>query len=348
MRVGCRLVNNMIYNNKNRIEWVDIAKGIGILLVIFCHLTNLEKQQLSNIFVFSFHMPLFFFLSGFVFSNKRNFKSFFIRKLKSIYIPYAFFLSIDFLLGYIRNSNINVKDFCFSFLMHLIGYDFNSNRYFFNVVLWFLIVLFFAEIIFYFISKLHSPIIFIISICCMVLINFIRIELPFAISRVIAAVIFISLGYLARKIYKNLRENIIFNNKLLYILISCLSLVLLLLSNIFFRNIVSMSSMTYGNIFLFIGNAILGIIAICFISMLFQKIMLVAYLGRNSLIILCTHYYFCRLFIPYIFKLFNINNLLYNLGTELLLTICVTMISIPIIMFCNKFLYFIFGKNRNN
>ncbi len=45
-----------------RIEWIDTAKGIGILLVIIGHIVPFD----SNIsrFIFSFHMPLFSSFQG--------------------------------------------------------------------------------------------------------------------------------------------------------------------------------------------------------------------------------------------------------------------------------------------
>lgn len=48
----------------NRIIEIDIAKGIGILFVILGH-TTLWETPIHN-FIYSFHMPLFFFLSGLV------------------------------------------------------------------------------------------------------------------------------------------------------------------------------------------------------------------------------------------------------------------------------------------
>lgn len=57
-----------------RIDWVDIAKGIGVLFVVFGHAVQgvVDSQGLAypNViwltknFIYSFHMPLFFFLSG--------------------------------------------------------------------------------------------------------------------------------------------------------------------------------------------------------------------------------------------------------------------------------------------
>lgn len=47
--------------SSKRIEWVDIAKGIAIILMVVGH----EIGGNARIFIFSFHMPLFFILSGF-------------------------------------------------------------------------------------------------------------------------------------------------------------------------------------------------------------------------------------------------------------------------------------------
>ena len=48
-----------------RIGWIDTAKGIGLLCVILGHLSI----PLVDAWVYFFHMPLFFFLSGVVFSG---------------------------------------------------------------------------------------------------------------------------------------------------------------------------------------------------------------------------------------------------------------------------------------
>lgn len=46
-----------------RVEWVDVAKGIGIILVVLGH--NQSPDYIIK-FIYSFHMPLFFFLSGYL------------------------------------------------------------------------------------------------------------------------------------------------------------------------------------------------------------------------------------------------------------------------------------------
>ena len=58
--------------NEKRLDWLDVAKGYGILFVIYAHT---DYGFIGNL-LYTFHVPLFFFLSGFVFSNKYDFKTF--------------------------------------------------------------------------------------------------------------------------------------------------------------------------------------------------------------------------------------------------------------------------------
>lgn len=51
---------------KNRIDWIDVAKGIAILLVIIGH--TLKMGAFLRNIIFSFHMPLFFILSGYTYT----------------------------------------------------------------------------------------------------------------------------------------------------------------------------------------------------------------------------------------------------------------------------------------
>jgi acyltransferase len=48
-----------------RFPWIDALKGFGIALVVFAHYSLPEAL---DTYIFSFHMPLFFFISGFLFN----------------------------------------------------------------------------------------------------------------------------------------------------------------------------------------------------------------------------------------------------------------------------------------
>ncbi|MDR0559648.1 MAG: acyltransferase family protein [Prevotellaceae bacterium] len=88
---------------QTRYQWIDIAKGIGIILVVYGHAmrglikASIIDNQLFNYidtFIYSFHMPLFFLLSGIFFekSIKKNMPGKFLTvKCKTILYPYVIY-----------------------------------------------------------------------------------------------------------------------------------------------------------------------------------------------------------------------------------------------------------------
>lgn len=93
---------------------LDIAKGIGILLMVIGH-TGCPGWLHDGIY--SFHMPLFFILSGLCLSDKRidgSIKAFVKNRIQRLYIPFIkygfFFYGIDTLLSIISNGGGNVMD----------------------------------------------------------------------------------------------------------------------------------------------------------------------------------------------------------------------------------------------
>ena len=85
-----------------RIEYIDIARGIGILLVVMGHNDFAVVSPFMYKVIYSFHMPLFFFLSGYFFNIGIGFWNFFKKRFHSIMKPYFFtifliyFFSISF------------------------------------------------------------------------------------------------------------------------------------------------------------------------------------------------------------------------------------------------------------
>ena len=83
---------------KDRIVWIDIAKGILICLVFLGHITQYQSM-LSDV-IFSFHMPAFFILSGYTFyyDDELPFRSFVLKNVKGTLVPYFFFCIIGALI----------------------------------------------------------------------------------------------------------------------------------------------------------------------------------------------------------------------------------------------------------
>ena len=75
---------------RERSHYLDILKGIGIVFVVFGHVTHIGWLRT---YIWGFHMPLFFFVSGVLFERERygNFISFVKRRFKSLVIPYFLF-----------------------------------------------------------------------------------------------------------------------------------------------------------------------------------------------------------------------------------------------------------------
>jgi fucose 4-O-acetylase-like acetyltransferase len=81
---------------KYRLDWLDAAKGLGILLVTLGH-TDIPSQLKT--YIYTFHMPLFFFLSGYLFTLKKfpNLKVFLSKRTKSLVLPYLCFSLVAYI-----------------------------------------------------------------------------------------------------------------------------------------------------------------------------------------------------------------------------------------------------------
>jgi len=83
-----------------RIEYIDIARGIGILLVVLGHNENLEKISFfTHQLIYSFHIPLFFFLSGYLLNVSVPFFEFFKKRFHSLLKPYFFTIFIFYFIS---------------------------------------------------------------------------------------------------------------------------------------------------------------------------------------------------------------------------------------------------------
>ena len=79
-----------------RLDYIDIAKGIGMILVYIGHCKIQGSSPLFQ-WIYSFHMPLFFYLSGLLFKRKK-FRVVIANKVFSLIIPYVLFSIINYFL----------------------------------------------------------------------------------------------------------------------------------------------------------------------------------------------------------------------------------------------------------
>lgn len=283
----------------SRLSYIDIAKGIGIFLVIWGHII-LSGPGYN--FIYAFHMPLFFFLSGFVFSKNKykNIKEFFVKKLKTLILPYMVLSILTYLYWALIETRFTgstnlVKPFWQIFISQ------GSGGYMLhNIPMWFVLCLFLLEIIYYFISKLknnkiRNTVILLLGItgCFMTLENnfFDFRKLFWSLEIAFVALPFYAIGSeLSNRFGKEkIKEIIESKNKILTIFISViLFIVLLITSNL--NPDVSMGTDYLGNFGLFYINAFWGISLTLIISILIKKSKLFEFLGKRSFFIMATHF----------------------------------------------------------
>ena len=130
--------------SSNRIAYIDIAKGIGILLVVMAHNDLSLVSPYLHRFIYAFHMPLFFFLSGYFFNSEVPFVKFFSKRFNSILKPYFFTIFLIYATS-LSFTNMSFK----TALGRIIKSMYATALYIDWVQLWFLPSLFITSLFAY-------------------------------------------------------------------------------------------------------------------------------------------------------------------------------------------------------
>lgn len=309
---------NNTKDNK-RIEWVDMLKGVAIICVIMGHRTYGDHGFLSKYLcaeIYSFHIPLFFFLSGIVFSiNKyKSFKVFFIKKVKTILVPMICFSVAHILFNFVYYGQIvGIKKYDVSYLINrLVGIILQLRNGKQESILWFLPCLFISELLLYFIIKYTNNKTTLILICIFISfivgMSYIGLKLPrlpWEIECALIALFFVGLGYLLKKI-KSINKKA--NRIILLPILIALNVITMYLNYIFMKNnSVDLAYDKIGMPLWYLIESVTGIWALVIIFSRMRKLKPLSYIGRNSLV------YYCLLdlmvFIPdiIIFNILHIN-----------------------------------------
>ena len=275
----------------NRIKYIDYTKAIGIIFIVFAHCIQwFPVLKTTNLFVISFHVPIFFIISGCLQENRKQarvpFLSFLAKKSKSLLLPYLYFSFINFFIK--LTVLILFKHFDFQILKTELFELFITG----NGTVWFLATLFWVHIFWFFLDKYlnNIPFLFIFAFVCL----FVPYCLPslqkyaffIVIFRIIAGLGYFIVGYLLSIIIKKLSHTLL------------LSVFLLCIGILLFFVLGSSFSFFEGYFYNPIGsigcsNAIsIGIILLCLkfesLTKCFPKKSL-DFLGKHSLEIMCIH-----------------------------------------------------------
>lgn len=135
---------------QKKLEYMDTAKGILIILVMIGHILIYTTHTDTIFFkiICAFHMPAFFMISGILFDvekwKKQSLKKFIIVKAKRIIIPYFFFEIIGmffYQMIYIGERPSLVKSLCGIFTLRCnVGADWYLPTYFVAIILYLIYV----------------------------------------------------------------------------------------------------------------------------------------------------------------------------------------------------------------
>lgn len=316
-----------------RIDWIDYAKGLGIILMVMGHYQYLNSD--INKWIFSFHMPLFFLISGFL-TSSRNIEcgKYIIKRFKLLFIPFFLFGFITYLLSFIIGKGYPIQEFILNIF---------NNR---GAGMWFLHTLFLVNIMYlilYRLSKLKKFILWIILIVTSYFSSKYNIHLPLRAEVIPICLSFFLLGDILKPEILKLEK---LNNYALYTFA-----ILSLITNIIlvsYSNRMDIAENRTGG-YLFIITAITGIIPILSLSLILARLKsycryiknILKFCSINAIIILIFH--------PYIFSF--INKSFVSLGhnpdsiiAHYFVIITEIIILYPLVKIINNYLPFLLGK----
>lgn len=286
-----------------RIEYLDIAKGIGILLVVLGHNDFEVISPFVQRLIYSFHMPLFFFLSGYFINASIPFFEFVRKRFNALLKPFLFTI----FLIYFTSVSFEKMGFNTA-ITRIVKSLYGSGHYLDWVQLWFLphlfVVSLYAFLFITIMSRLRSRWVAwgILLASLAVSLPFLRafypfpisilgkdyelFGLPFSLDLVLATGFFFILGNEVRQATSEKT----FDN---WLLLAGTGTALLLL-NVLFRYEIDFNIRLYESFLVNTAEAILGIL---FVLALSRQIDLHAtrlasffkYLGNITLIILLFH-----------------------------------------------------------
>lgn len=281
----------MQQGRESRYDYVDLLKGIGILLVVWGH-----SVAPRSVYLYSFHMPLFFFLSGYLHKDK-PFKQFVVRKFNTLYVPYVVFTIGSWLFYLVRlllhHQQERLADHFWKLTSVITGTVDNGG----NNPIWFLTCLLVVSILFLILRQLfRSPaglgLAVVISSGIGYGLSLANIRLYFNTNIAFSGLVFYYWGFIARQ--HALLEKLNHWPRWTWAGLALVAEIFHIFTAFLNPRIsdiewVNMAGNTMGNYFLFYLSAGLGIFAFLSLGYFIQEISFLNYLGKNSLIILAVH-----------------------------------------------------------
>lgn len=343
--------NNAVCSSKllcdtDRINWIDNAKAFGIVAVVFTHADS--SFEYLNTLLSGFHMPLFFFLAGFLLKKnylEMPFVNYIKKILKVLLVPYVSFWGLSYVYWLLtwRFGSQAAKYMALKFYDPFFGLIYGTrDSLYVNQPLWFFPCLFVTAIIFYILNKVTSRYWCAVIIGCSLTSPMLLLAtLPWSINVSFVALIFYAFGYWCKERNHSYLLNI--NSRWNSIVLGICFLFFLVFSN--HNGHISMAERNYGNtILLFYLNAFLGIIIVMIISHFFSSTKLAEWLSSNTIIIFPIHFLMFSIISGIFFVLFGVRIICAQYSyVGIMYTIISIVLCIPVSCVIRRYIPFVIG-----
>lgn len=352
---------------KKHYNYLDLAKGIGIILVVLGHIEYISKDL--RVFIVSFHMPLFFIISGILLNisgvHERKFKTILSKRIRRIFLPYLYFSVLDIII-YICYFMLTKRDGGWN----TVFMDSLQTLTLYGIsVLWFLPALFFSELILIALLKKFktaaSTVISIVLAALSLLLSPILeaanaaygASIPFAVFhffavavlRIFLCMLLLNIGFLLKKVLSyNSFSSLDFVTGTGLMCITCYAAS--------YNGMTDLHFLVFGNILLYLVAAVcgsLGLILLCrSTEEASEKGILkwLSWLGKNSLVIMVTHLDFYILYVAEVgglhFSKPLTNPVSHDAVLSILSLIFVIIAEVVMINLINRFAPFLVGKKN--
>ena len=302
----------MMYRNRE----LDILKGVGILLMIFDHVHFGEHV---HTYIQSFHMPLFFIISGYLW-KQRSLTQTIARRTKTLCVPYCVFSVLAFLLGAVGLSLGTFDPIKTVRAICLFPTDMNNMPVL--TALWFLPCMFITSVIYASLGSIKL----LWKIACIAIISASGAiwsyssdqMLPFCLEAVAVALPFMLFGEII-KTYKI--DEKLFSIRFIFVFLLAVEFILA-----FINGCVDMRSARFHFLPLYYINSITGTLGfwglvkwmqdLRFVPVV-KALKLLEYIGSISIMFLCIHQLPIQLFILLQLRIAS-NNIMIKLGIKIL------------------------------
>lgn len=353
-----------------RLDYLDMVKGFGIFFVVLGHMEDIATA--TRVWISSFHMPLFFIVSGILMAVKdepsKDLNESVRKRFRGTIIPYLWF-SLSYFIIDIGNLNVVHNIDLRTFITDTI----DSITFYGMSVLWFLPALFLASTGFLFLKKKFEDrtvaiLLLVVAVIAYSLKYFLfsgiwsmyedsiavtsLINIVYIFLRAAVAQSFVGYGYYAKKLFdafvsKDSKASRFIAGKgggfIAGIVLLAVNIALAM-----YNGCADLRNIILNNIAVYYIAALTGCFGIILICRAIPAIRPVTYFGRNSIVVMACHvnYYFlyAGIKLGWLVDSFNRHARHYVFVAVVIVTVfALSAITIEII---NRFFPFVLGKKR--